>query len=96
MDTQTIRTPFAVDDAKAPPALTTLARAMFEAYNDQAGGKTLDGRPTPGWNDLGPAVRANWRAAAVEASYLVTSACKRTVGTAVAGELTYPVLPEAA
>lgn len=41
-----------------------LARRMFAAYNEQAGGLTWDGKPIPPWESTGPKVQANWRAAA--------------------------------
>lgn len=40
-----------------------IARIAFEAYAKQVGGKTYDGKPIPGWNELGDNVRAGWRAA---------------------------------
>lgn len=42
----------------------TLARQMFDAYNDQAGGLTYDGKPIPPFVAVGPKVQANWIAAA--------------------------------
>jgi hypothetical protein len=51
-----------------------LARRMFAAYNEQAGGLTWDGKPIPPWESTGPKVQANWRAAAREA---VAFMCER-------------------
>lgn len=46
-----------------PPAdLGTLARVAFEAYNDERGGLTWDGKPIPGWDDVGDEIRAAWMA----------------------------------
>lgn len=54
--------------APAPrPSADDLARAMFAAYNAQAGGLTWDGKPIPPWENTGPKVQENWRAAAREA-----------------------------
>lgn len=83
------------DDETAPASLTRLARAMFDSYGEHCDWRTFDGRSMPTWDAITPAVRSHWRAAARRASYEVTSACKLAVGTAVAGELVYPVLPEA-
>lgn len=49
-----------------------LAREMFAAYNEQAGGLTWDGKPIPPWENTGPKVQANWRAAARRARELLT------------------------
>jgi len=43
---------------------TDRARSMFNAYNEQGGWKTFDGRPVPPWEDLGDDVRGRWVAAA--------------------------------
>lgn len=96
MDDVTIEYEFDTSDDRVNPGLDRLAREMFAAYGESAGGVTFDGRPIPTFDEVGPKVRSHWRSAAGRASYLVTAACKRTVGTAVAGELQYPVLPEAA
>lgn len=37
----------------------------FQAYNDQVGGKTFDGKDIPKWGDVGKKVQDGWRAAAV-------------------------------
>lgn len=39
------------------------ARAMFEAYNEEAGGRTYDGKPIPPWPAVGVVVRRRWAAA---------------------------------
>lgn len=44
-----------------------LARSMFAAYNEQAGGLTWDNKPIPPWENTGARVQANWMAAAREA-----------------------------
>lgn len=43
-----------------------MAREMFEAYTEDAGGKTWDGKPIPGWFDekMTDEVRNHWIAAA--------------------------------
>lgn len=91
----TINVEFDTSDDHCHAGLDRLAREMFATYNASAGGLTHDGRPIPTFEEVGPKVRRHWRAAAGRAAYLVTAACKRSVGTAVAGELQYPVLPEA-
>ena len=40
-----------------------LAELAFKAYNDQAGGKTWDGKDIPPFAEVGEKVQANWRAA---------------------------------
>lgn len=40
-----------------------LAQIAFEAYNEQAGGRTWDDKPIPAWQDVGEKVQANWKAA---------------------------------
>jgi hypothetical protein len=42
----------------------TLARLMFDAYNEAAGGLTWDGKPIPPFDEVGPKVQGNWLAAA--------------------------------
>lgn len=37
----------------------------FQAYNDQVGGKTFDGKDIPKWEEVGKKVQDGWRAAAV-------------------------------
>lgn len=46
-----------------------LARAMFDAYNDQGPNpwKTFNGGDVPRWEALNDQVRAKWEAAAVKA-----------------------------
>lgn len=44
-----------------------IAREMFEAYNEKAGGKTWDGKPIPPWAEVGEKVQGNWLAAAQKA-----------------------------
>lgn len=48
------------------PSEVTLARSMFDAYNEEGPTpwKTFDGRDVPRWNDLNDAVRGKWVAAA--------------------------------
>lgn len=40
-----------------------LAEVAFKAYNDQAGGKTWDGKDIPPFAEVGEKVQANWIAA---------------------------------
>lgn len=40
------------------------AQRAYEAYFEDAEGKTFDGRPMPAWGDLGEAVQRHWAAAA--------------------------------
>lgn len=49
--------------------LETLARSMFDAYNEQGPNpwKTFDGRDVPRWEALNDQVRAKWQAAAAAA-----------------------------
>lgn len=91
----TISVDFDTSDTHCHRGLDRLAREMFAAYNASAGGVTFDGRPIPTYDQVGEKVRRHWRAAAARSSFLVTAACKRAVGTAGAGELVYPVFPEA-
>jgi hypothetical protein len=46
-----------------------LARAMFDAYNEQGPNpwKTFDGRDVPRWDELNDQVRSKWEAAAQKA-----------------------------
>jgi len=37
---------------------------MFDAYNEQAGGKTWDGKDIPPFDEVGERVQSNWIAAA--------------------------------
>lgn len=46
------------------PKIVTVAREMFNAYNERGGWKTFDGRDVPKWEALGDEVRARWVAAA--------------------------------
>lgn len=46
------------------PRVISIARRMFKAYSDRAGGLTHDGKPIPTFDELGEAVQANWIAAA--------------------------------
>ena len=41
-----------------------LAEAGWEAYSEQAGGKTFDGQPLPTWQELGSERQECWIAAA--------------------------------
>ncbi|HYI00575.1 hypothetical protein [Hyalangium sp.] len=43
--------------------LEDLARDGFNAYGDEAGWKTYDGKQMPCWDDVGPVIRGRWRAA---------------------------------
>ena len=49
-----------------------LARQMFDAYNEAAGGITWDGKPIPPFDAVGLKVQANWRAAARKAREILT------------------------
>lgn len=42
----------------------TKGQIAFEAYNQDRGGRTHDGRETPPWEALGDGVRSGWEAAA--------------------------------
>lgn len=44
----------------------------YEGYKTYTGGKTYDGKDMLSWTDLGPDIRAAWRAAA-DAVLMVTS-----------------------
>jgi hypothetical protein len=44
--------------------LIALAQRMWDAYSQQAGGKTFDGKPLPSWDELGEERQACWNAAA--------------------------------
>lgn len=57
------------------PDAEALAREMFDAYNQAAGGLTWDGKPIPPWDATGPKVQANWRAAAQRAISVVLRWC---------------------
>lgn len=48
-----------------------LARKAYEAYSQQAGGKTHDGKPMPAYKELGQRVQANWIAAVQAVVFLV-------------------------
>lgn len=54
-------------------AAETLARALFEAYNEEGPNpwKTFDGRDVPRWEGLTDQVRAKWIAAARRAAELL-------------------------
>ena len=41
-----------------------LGQIAYEAYANQTGGKTFDGRDMPAWNDLNTAIQMAWRRAA--------------------------------
>jgi len=45
----------------------TLAETMWNAYAEQAGGKTFDGKPLPTWPELGEDRQSCWHAAAAAA-----------------------------
>jgi len=40
-----------------------IAEVAFKAYNEQAGGKTWDGKDIPPFSEVGDKVQANWIAA---------------------------------
>lgn len=42
----------------------SLAKAMWAAYSEKAGGKTFDGKPLPTWDELGEERQQCWGAAA--------------------------------
>jgi hypothetical protein len=46
----------------------TIAIIMWDAYAEQAGGKTFDGKPLPSWDELGEERQACWVAAAAAAA----------------------------
>ena len=48
-------------------SIEQIAQAMYDAYNEQAGGKTWDGRPLPTWDQLGEERQQCWIAAAQKA-----------------------------
>jgi hypothetical protein len=41
-----------------------LAKIMWDAYSQKAGGKTFDGKPLPKWEELGEDRQSCWSAAA--------------------------------
>jgi hypothetical protein len=41
-----------------------LAKIMWDAYSQKAGGKTFDGKPLPTWEELGEDRQSCWSAAA--------------------------------
>jgi len=47
------------------PLVKCPGQVAFEAYNENRGGRTWDGKPTPPWTDLTPGVREGWQAAAL-------------------------------
>lgn len=49
-------------------AVRDLARAMYEAYIENSGGLSWDGKPCPTWDALGDKVRSHWCAAATLAA----------------------------
>lgn len=42
----------------------SLAKELFQAYNEQAGGLTYDGKPIPPFEEVGEKVQENWKAVA--------------------------------
>lgn len=56
------------------PENVTMAKAMFDAYNEQSPNpwKTFDGRDVPRWEQLGEQVRLKWVAAANAAARPLT------------------------
>lgn len=51
----------------------TMAREMFEAYNDHADGKTHDGKEIPPWHDISEKVQSHWLSAAKAAYDVILS-----------------------
>ena len=51
-------------EEKENSTIEKLAIYMFEAYNEQAGGLTWDGKPIPDWVNIGEKVQNNWKASA--------------------------------
>ena len=49
------------------PLPHSLARQIFDAYGDEAGWVTYDGKTMPQWDDVGDVVRSRWAAAASKA-----------------------------
>lgn len=43
--------------------IETIARHAYNAYGDAVGGTTHDGRPMPGYDELGGRQKAGWEAA---------------------------------
>ena len=41
-----------------------VAKVMYAAYSEQAGGKTFDGKPLPTYEELGTDRQSCWKAAA--------------------------------
>lgn len=41
-----------------------LAKIMWDAYSQKAGGKTFDGKPLPTWDELGDERQSCWVATA--------------------------------
>lgn len=54
-------------EARADLDTRSAGRKAFEAYAAHVGGKTHDGKPIPGWENLTDAVREGWDAAALAA-----------------------------
>lgn len=42
-----------------------IGRIAFQAYSDEMGGKTYDGKDIPKWENVGQKVQDAWRAAGV-------------------------------
>jgi hypothetical protein len=40
-----------------------LARAAYQAYGEETGGKNYRGEPMPAWDDLGDKIQSAWRRA---------------------------------
>lgn len=49
--------------------LDDLGKIAYEAYFEDAGGLTFDGRKMPTWDELGDDVRRHWTAAGWEVYY---------------------------
>lgn len=47
--------------------IVEIARKMWEAYSERAGGVTYDGKPLPTWDELGTERQLCWAAAAMAA-----------------------------
>lgn len=69
------------------------AKAAFEAYSAEVGGKTWDGKPIPTWEALTDQVRAGWVAAATAAVEYVTPSVSGMPGL-TEGRMVHFVMPD--
>lgn len=65
--------PTQVLDVQCTDRVRSVARSMYEAYLANSDGLNYEGKPCPKWEELTPAVRSHWCAAALEASVLLES-----------------------